>query len=251
MTDSKPLRPRAKAPIRRAAMGSQKPVTVEAKPSAPVVDTPPIVAPPVAVAKEAEKPVEPTIAAEAPAFKPDDAPAPAPVQPVTPPILAAAGPATSDKGKSDMATNFTESVAPAAAKAQALFGDFNARAKAAVEKSAKFGEELTDLAKGNVEALMASSKAAAKGAETLAQEAAEYGKKHFERATSTLSGFAAVKSPTELFQLQSDFARTSIDEAIASASHLSETWLKLAGDVFQPLSSRYAIAAEKIKNAAL
>lgn len=150
-----------------------------------------------------------------------------------------------------MATNFTESVTPGAAKAQALFGDLNARAKAAVEKSAKFGEELTDLAKGNVEALMASSKAAAKGAETLAQEAAEYGKKHFERTTSTLSGFAAVKSPTELFQLQSDFARTSIDEAIAGASRLSETWLKLAGDIFQPLSSRYAVAAEKIKNAAL
>jgi phasin family protein len=148
-------------------------------------------------------------------------------------------------------TQFNESAAPSAAKAQAVFGDFNARAKAALEKSAKFGEELTDLAKGNVEALVQSSKAATKGAESLAEHAAEYGKKHLERTTSALSGFAAAKSPAEFFQLQSDFARASIDDAIAGASRFSEAWLKLASEVVQPLSSRYAVAAEKIKNAAL
>ncbi|HWL47969.1 MAG TPA: phasin family protein [Sphingomonadaceae bacterium] len=145
-----------------------------------------------------------------------------------------------------MATN-TESTT---AKVQTLFGDFNARAKAAVEKSAKLGEELADLTKGNVEALVASGKAAAKGAETLAQDAADYSKKHFERATGTIGSFAAVKSPTELFQLQSDFARASIDDVIAGASRFSESWLKLAGEVFQPLSNRYAVAAEKLRNAA-
>jgi len=149
-----------------------------------------------------------------------------------------------------MATKFTESVPPAADKAQALLGDFNARAKAAVEKTAKLGEELSDLAKGNAEALLASGKAAAHGAETLAQEAADFGKKRFDHVTNALSGFAAVKSPTELFQLQNEFARTSFDEAVAGVSKFSETWLKLAGEVFQPLSSRYAVAAEKIRNAA-
>ena len=31
------------------------------------------------------------------------------------------------------------------------------------------------------------------------------------------------------------------------ASKLSEAWMKLAGEVFQPISNRYALAAEKIK----
>jgi phasin family protein len=136
-------------------------------------------------------------------------------------------------------------------KVQAMFGDLNARAKTAFEKSAKLGEELTDLTKGNVEALVASSRVAAKGAEALTQEAADYGKKSFESATAALKSFAAVKSPTELFQLQSDYAKSSFDSAVAEASKLSEAWLKLAGDVFQPLSSRYAVAAEKLNVASI
>ena len=45
---------------------------------------------------------------------------------------------------------------------QAAFGDINERAKAATEKSAKMVEEMTDLTRGNVEALVASSKGAAR-----------------------------------------------------------------------------------------
>ena len=138
----------------------------------------------------------------------------------------------------------------AAEKVQALFGDFNERAKTAFEKSAKIGEDLTELTKGNVEAIVASARVAAKGAEALTQEAADYSKKSFETATGALKSFAAVKSPTELFQLQSDYAKSSFDSAVAEASKLSEAWVKLAGEVFQPLSSRYAVAAEKLKASA-
>jgi phasin family protein len=139
----------------------------------------------------------------------------------------------------------------AAEKAQAVFGDFSNRFKTAFEKSSKTGEELVDFAKGNVEALIASSKIAAKAGESLGQEAAEYGKKHFEAATAAFKGFASVKSPTELFQLQSEFAKASFDSMVAEASRVSETLMKVAGDVAQPLSTRYALAAEKIKTAAL
>ncbi len=89
------------------------------------------------------------------------------------------------------------------------------------------------------------------GAESLGQELADYGKKSFETASATMKSLATVKSPTEMFQIQSDFAKSSFDSAIAEASKLSEAWLKLAGEVIQPLSSRYAIAAEKIKSTAL
>jgi len=132
-----------------------------------------------------------------------------------------------------------------------MFTEINDRAKAAMEKSAKAGEELTEFTKGNVEAFVTSAKTAAKGAETLGQEVAEYGKKSFESASAALKSFATVKSPTELFQLQSEFAKSSFDGAVQEASKLSEAWVKLAGDVFQPLSSRYALAAEKFKAVAL
>jgi phasin family protein len=151
------------------------------------------------------------------------------------------------KGFLDMAT--ASSTAAATDKLQALFGDFNERAKTAYEKSVKLGEEFSELTKGNVEAIVASARVAAKGAEALSQEAADYGKKSFEQATGAFKSFAGVKSPTELFQLQSDFAKSSFDSAVSEASKLSEAWVKLAGDVFQPLSNRYAVAAEKLKAA--
>jgi len=136
-------------------------------------------------------------------------------------------------------------------KAQAMFGDMNTRFKSAFEKSSKMGEEIVDFTKGNVEALVASARVAAKGGETIGQEAAEYSKKSFENAMAVFKSFASVKSPTELFQLQSDFAKSSFDSAVAEASKLSESLLKIAGEVAQPLSTRYAVAAEKIKASTL
>ncbi|WP_066800463.1 phasin family protein [Sphingomonas soli] len=136
------------------------------------------------------------------------------------------------------------------AKAQALFADFNDRTKAAVEKSTKLIEEANDFAKGNVEAIVESGKIAAKGLETLGQDAADYGRKSFESTTAALKTFATVKSPAELFKLQSDFFRTAFDSYVAEASKNTEAFIKLAGDTVQPLSSRFAVAAEKVKAAA-
>jgi phasin family protein len=133
---------------------------------------------------------------------------------------------------------------------QAMFGDVSTRAKAAMENSTKMAEELGEFAKGNVEALMTSSRLAAKGAETLGAEAAAYSKKSLETATSAFKGFAAAKSPTELFKLQSDYARSSFDAAVAESSKFSEAMMKLFGEITQPISSRVALAAEKIKSPA-
>ena len=157
--------------------------------------------------------------------------------------------ASADKGIEQMATVTTP--AEGMDKAQAMFGDMTARFKTAFEKSSKMSEELVDFTKGNVEAIVASARVAAKAGESFGQDAAEYSKKHFENATAAFKSFAAVKSPTELFQLQSDFAKSSFDSAVAEASRISESMLKVAGEIVQPLSNRYAVAAEKFKAAAL
>jgi len=138
----------------------------------------------------------------------------------------------------------------AAEQFRAAFGDINERAKAAAEKSAKIVEELADLTRGNVEALVASSKIAAKGVETLSQDAAEYSRKSFEEASAVLKSFAEVKSATDFFKLQGDYARSAFDAAVAEGARVSETVLKLAGDVAEPINSRYTVAAERVKTLA-
>src|SRR3546814_177563 len=121
-------------------------------------------------------------------------------------------------------------------------------AKVAVEKSGKIIEELNELTKGNVEAVVESGKIAAKGAETLGQEAADYSRRSFEKATATMKSFASVKSPTEFFQLQSEFFSSTFDALASEAAKNSEAMLKLAGDVVQPLSTRFSVVSDKVRS---
>ncbi len=132
-------------------------------------------------------------------------------------------------------------------KAQAMFVDMNDRAKAALEKTQGMFSDVTEFNKGNVEALVESSKIAAKGIETMGQDAAEYTRKSFENMTAIVKSLSAVKSPTEFMKLHSDYVRTSFDSLVAESSKTTETMLKLAGEIAQPISNRVAIAAEKIK----
>jgi len=138
----------------------------------------------------------------------------------------------------------------AAEQIKTVVNEANDRAKTAMEKSAKIIEELAELGRGNVEALVASSKLAAKGVETLSQDAANYSRKSFEDATAVFKSFADVKSATDFFKLQGDFARSAFDSAVAESARVSESVLKLAGDVAEPLTSRYAVAAERVKTLA-
>ena len=157
---------------------------------------------------------------------------------------APAGIATAE-GNVTMKNDATQAVTD---RVQAVFGDVNEQARAAFEKNAKIVEELAELTRGNVEAIVASSKVAARGVEALGQEAAEYGRKSFEEASTAFRGFADIKSPTDLFRLQSEFAKTQFDNIVAESSKLSEAMIKLASEVFEPLSTRYSVAAEKVKN---
>jgi len=137
----------------------------------------------------------------------------------------------------------------AADRFQAVFGDVNERAKGAFERNARIAEELTELTKGNVEAIVASTKVTAKAVETIGQEVAEFSRKSFEDASTALKGFADVKSPTDLFRLQSEFARSQFDTVVAETSKLSETWIKFAGQAAEPITNRYSVAAERVRSA--
>lgn len=135
-------------------------------------------------------------------------------------------------------------------RVQALLGDVSERAKVQLEKSTRIGEEFTDLGKGNVEALVAASKIAAKGVESLTQDVAEFGRKSFEDASLALKSFAEVKSPTDLFKLQSEFAKSAFEGFVAEGTKVSEAMIKLAGEVVEPITSRYSVAAERVKTIA-
>jgi phasin family protein len=217
--------PLAAAPI-VASAPAPEPAAVEEP--APVLPAPPVIQ---------------TSAAPVAAVAPPVAPAPEPVSP-------AVAPAPVIHAAEELKMDATTTMYTTADKAQAMFGDWNDRTKTAVEKSTKMIEEANEFAKGNIEAVVESGRIAAKGVEALGQDAADYGRKSLEQATSLIKSFATVKSPAEFMKLQSDFMRSSFDAMVAETSRSTEAMLKLAGEVAQPLSNRIAVAADKVRTVA-
>ena len=128
--------------------------------------------------------------------------------------------------------------------------EFQTRAKAAYEKSTEVATEAAEFAKGNVEAIVESSKIFAAGAQTLGKTYVEEAKSAYETMTADVKELAAVKSPTELFQLQGKIARRNFDMFVATSSKNTEAFLKLANDAFAPLTGRVEVATEKLAKVA-
>lgn len=163
------------------------------------------------------------------------------------PKRTAAGRATTAAKKE---LKMADTIKTATEKTQAYFAEAGQRAKSAMEKGTRTFEDVNSFHKGNIEAIVESSKIAAKGFEKMGQDAAAYARTSYEKANEAFKAMAAVKSPTELFKLQSDFVRSSFDALVAETSRSTEAALKLAGEVSQPISNRFALAMEKVKTAA-
>jgi phasin family protein len=135
---------------------------------------------------------------------------------------------------------------PGADRFQTLFADAGSRGQEAIEKSRKAAEQLAELTRANVEAMVEAGKIAATGAKSVGEEALQRTREGIEQNVAELKSLAQASSPTEFFQLQSEIAKQNFDRMVASFSQLTEASVKLAGEAIQPLSNRAALNAEKI-----
>ena len=134
---------------------------------------------------------------------------------------------------------------PAFAPFQTLFADASERSQELAKRSQKVAEELADLARANVEAVVEAGRVASEGAKAIGQDAVSSSREGFEQVADAVRSLAEAKSPTEYLQLQGEFARASFDRAVAESSKLTESLVKLAGEAFQPISNRASANAER------
>ncbi len=164
---------------------------------------------------------------------------------------AATGAATQFERTATMTNDFTQMFAgfqlPGSDKFQGLFADAGARSQDLVAKSRNASEEITDLAKANVEAVAEAGRIAAAGAKSIGQDVIASSRTGFEHASEAIKTLADAKSPTEFFQLQSELVRQSFDRMVSESSKLTEQVVKLAGEAIQPISNRASVNAERIK----
>ncbi len=110
-----------------------------------------------------------------------------------------------------------------------------------IETAAVFGQE-------NVEAVVTSSKIAAKAAETMGAEIAAYSKKAYEDSMAAAKELTACKSATEFFEKQTELGKISIEGFVAEAAKMNEMYTAAAKEVFAPLNARFTAAAEIVKD---
>ena len=128
--------------------------------------------------------------------------------------------------------------------------EMQAKAKEAYEKSTSYAGEMTDFAKGNVDAMVESGKVLSAGMQDMGKTVVDDAKSAYETVSADLKDMASIKSPSELFQLQGKLARRNFDAMVAFSSKTGESMMKLYSDAFAPISGRVSLAAEKISKAA-
>ncbi|MEM1052218.1 MAG: phasin family protein [Pseudomonadota bacterium] len=136
------------------------------------------------------------------------------------------------------------------AQAKELAADMQTRVKGVYGKATEFASEAGEFNKANVDAIVESGKIFFAGAQDMVKSDVDTGKTLLETVTEDAKKVAAIKSPTELFELQGEIARRNFDAAVSFGSKRTEALVKLYNDAFAPISNRVSVAAEKVSKAA-
>jgi len=125
----------------------------------------------------------------------------------------------------------------------------NTAFKDGVEKTLAAINEANSLSKKNIEALVASVTAAAKGAETIGAQTMALSKKTFDDQVAAARTLASAKSLQDVVELQSSFTRTFLESYIAEVGKLTDTVSASVKDSMKPLNQRVTDIVERFQAA--
>lgn len=123
----------------------------------------------------------------------------------------------------------------------------NVAFKEGVEKGLAALNELNTHSKKNLEAVVASATASAKGAEALGAQAMAFSKAIFDTQVSAAKSLAGAKSVQEVVELQTSFAKTALETYMAEFAKMSDTVSASVKESMKPLNERVTATVEKFQ----
>jgi len=123
----------------------------------------------------------------------------------------------------------------------------NVAFKDGVEKSLAAMNELNAHSKKNLEAMVASATASAKGAEALGAQAMAFSKAVFDTQVSAAKSLAGAKSVQEVVELQTAFAKSALETYMAEFAKMSETVSSSVKESMKPINERVTATVEKFQ----
>ncbi len=137
-----------------------------------------------------------------------------------------------------------EGIKQGAATAAAGIEQAQVQVKEGMQRVMKTAEQMTAFSQGNLEALMKSNQILAAGLTEMSKMFAASAKASLEETMGTFKALGAVKSVKEAVELQTTFAKASMEKALAESGKMTERSIKLAEQAFAPITARVNVAVE-------
>jgi hypothetical protein len=104
-------------------------------------------------------------------------------------------------------------------------------------------DELQQFGKDNMDATLKSWGSLSQGVQAIAVELADYSKKVFEQSTAATEKIIGAKSLDKVFELQSDYVKTTYEGFVAEATKLGELYTDLAKQAYKPFEGQWSKVA--------
>ncbi len=137
-----------------------------------------------------------------------------------------------------------EGIKQGVATASAGMEQAQVQVKEGMQRVMKTAEQMTSFSQGNLEALMKSNQILTAGLTDITKMFAASAKASLDETMSNLRALTSVKSVKEAFELQSTFAKASMEKALAESGKMTEQSMKLAEQAFAPITARVNAAVE-------
>lgn len=116
------------------------------------------------------------------------------------------------------------------------------------EKSLNAVTEFSAFQKDTVDAVIASTTSTAKSLEELNAAAVAFAKKSMEDSVAAAKSMAGAKSVQEVLEIQSDYAKSSLDALMAEVNKNSDLMSNLVKESFKPINDRFSAALELMQS---
>ncbi|MEO0821961.1 MAG: phasin family protein [Pseudomonadota bacterium] len=136
----------------------------------------------------------------------------------------------------------------AAAKVEEFAAEAQKTMEEGVEKMTKSMETVAEFGQQNLDAMVESSRAAVKVAETINAELMAFSKKTYQDSFAAAKELTSCTSMTEFVEKQVAFNKTVVDGMMAEASKMNELCASGAKDCFDPLTARMHATVDYVKS---
>lgn len=120
-----------------------------------------------------------------------------------------------------------------------------AKMKEQMAKAMKTTEEMMAFGQGNLEAIMKAGQIFSTGMQGISKQIAASTQTSVEDTVAMTKALSGVKSVKEAVDLQTGYARSMMEKAVAETGRLTDASLKLTEQTIAPLTARVTLAVEK------